>query len=404
LRSILVVFSIGSLLAAAKAGREPATFNKDVAPILAKSCQGCHRKGEAAPMPLLTYKDARPWAAAIREAVLLKRMPPWYADPHYGKFSNDRSLTKAEIDTIVAWADSGAPEGDPALAPKRARFVEGWNIGSPDLILEMPEEYRIPAAGTIEYQYFTIPTQFTEDRWVQMAEVRPGNRALVHHVIAYVKPPRRPEDDSNSKKDRKEFMVGYAPGSTPEICEPGRAKLIKAGSEIVFQVHYTANGTAGVDRSRVGLIFAKEPPREQVVTWQAANKKFVIPAGDANYEVQSKYTLTRDATLLSLFPHMHLRGKDFEYRVTLPSGEMRTLLKVPGYSFSWQLTYALQQPIELPKGSVIECTAHYDNSANNKFNPDAAKEVRWGDQSWEEMMIGFFNVAFDAKVDPKPAD
>lgn len=355
-------------------------------------------------MPLITYKQARPWAAAIREAVLLKRMPPWFADPHYGKFLNDRSLTQSDIDTLAAWADGGALEGDPSLAPKPVAFVDGWNIGSPDMVLEMPEEFAIPAEGTIEYKYFTIPTKFTEDRWVRMAEVRPGNRALVHHVIAYVKPPRKPEDEGDKKKDRKEFLVGYAPGAVPEIMEPGRAKLIKAGSEIVFQVHYTANGRPGTDRSKVGLIFAKEPPRERVLTVAASNNKFVIPPGSADYQVDSKYTLTRDSTLLSLFPHMHLRGKDFEYRVTLPGGETRTLLKVPGYSFSWQLTYTLDRPLALPKGSVIECTAHYDNSANNKFNPDPAKEVRWGDQSWEEMMIGFVNVAFDARIDPKAGD
>jgi hypothetical protein len=403
-KAILTLLTLAPLLAASRAGAPPVTFSKDVAPILQKSCQGCHRPGEAAPMPLLTYKQARPWAAAIREAVTLKRMPPWYADPHYGTFSNDRSLSKTEISTLVAWADGGAPEGDPKLTPTPVPFVDGWNIGEPDLILEMTEEYNIPASGTIAYQYFTIPTEFTEDKWVQMAEVRPGNRALVHHVIAYVKPPRKEGDEAKPKKETKEFLVGYAPGSVPETLEPGRAKLIKAGSEIVFQVHYTANGTAGVDRSKVGLIFAKEPPRERVMTLAASNNKFVIPAEDSNFQVDSKYTLTRDSTLTALFPHMHLRGKDFEYRVTLPGGETRTLLKVPEYSFSWQLTYSLAEPIELPKGSVIECTAHFDNSVNNKFNPDSSKEVRWGDQSWEEMMIGFFDVAFDAKIDPKAGD
>jgi hypothetical protein len=394
--------SLATLLAAAapsKIAKPPqVTFSKDVAPILVKNCQGCHRPGETAPMSLLTYQEARPWAKAIREAVVLRRMPPWYADSHFGKFSNDRSLSQSEIDTLVAWADNGAVEGDPKLAPKPAQFVDGWNIGTPDLVLEMAKDYQVPAAGTIKYEYFTIPTQFTEDKWVKMAEVRPGNRALVHHVIAYVKEPKKPGE---TKKEEREFLVGFAPGSVPEIMGPGRAKLIKAGSEIVFQVHYTANGTAGVDRSKVGLIFAKEPPRERVVTLAAGNNKFVIPAGEANHEVESKFTLRSEATLTTLFPHMHLRGKDFEYRLTLPNGEKRTLLKVPGYSFSWQLSYDLAEPMQLPKGTVIECTAHFDNSANNKYNPDSTKEVRHGDQSWEEMMIGFFNVAFDANADPK---
>jgi Copper type II ascorbate-dependent monooxygenase, C-terminal domain. len=391
------------MLGAGKIGKEPVTFSKDVAPILQKNCQGCHRPGEAAPMSLLSYQEARPWAAAIREAVILKRMPPWYADSHFGKFSNDRSLSKADIDTLVSWANSGAPEGDSKQTPKPAAFVDGWNIGTPDLVLEMVEEYRIPASGTIKYEYFTIPTKFTEDKWVQMAEVRPGNRALVHHVIAFIKAPRKPDEDPKAKRNN-EFLVGYAPGSVPEVMKPGQAKLIKAGSEIEFQVHYTANGTPGVDRSKVGLIFAKEPPRERVMTLSAAERKFVIPAGAANHEVESRYTLKRDSTLTSLFPHMHLRGKDFEFRVVLPGGETQTLLKVPSYSFSWQLSYTLAQPLQLPKGSVIECTAHFDNSVNNKYNPDATKEVRWGDQSWEEMMIGFFNVAFDAKLDPNSSD
>jgi hypothetical protein len=386
-----------------------ATFSKDVAPILQKNCQGCHRPGEPAPMSLLTYQEARPWAKAIREAVILKRMPPWYADPHFGKFANDRSLSQSDIDTLVAWADGGAVEGDPGKAPQPARFVDGWNIGTPDLVLEMVDEYQVPATGTIKYEYFSIPTKFTEDKWVQMAEVRPGNRALVHHVIAFVKPPKKPgeapepkqEGRRNRDESDREFLVGYAPGSMPEIMEPGRAKLIKAGSEIVFQLHYTTNGTAGVDRSKVGLIFAKEPPRERVITLSASNNKFVIPAGAANHEVESRFELRSDATLTMLFPHMHLRGKDFECRIALPGGEKQTLLKVPNYSFSWQLSYDLAQPMQLPKGTVIECMAHFDNSANNKYNPDATKEVRWGDQSWEEMMIGFFNVAFDANADPK---
>ena len=396
--------SLATLLgagAASKVGKQPqVTFSKDVAPILVKNCQGCHRPGETAPMSLLTYQEARPWAKAIREAVVLKRMPPWYADAHFGKFSNDRSLSQADIDTLVAWADNGAVEGDPKQTPKPAQFVEGWNIGTPDLVLEMPKEYQVPATGTIKYEYFTIPTEFTEDKWVQMVEVRPGNRALVHHVIAFVREPKKP-GEVRAKNEDREFLVGFAPGSLPEIMAPGRAKLIKAGSEIVFQVHYTANGTAGVDRSKVGLIFAKERPRERVITLPAGNNKFVIPAGAANHEVESKFTLRSDATLTTLFPHMHLRGKDFEYRVAFPNGEKRTLLKVPNYSFSWQLSYDLAEPIHLPKGSIIECTAHFDNSVNNKYNPDPTKEVRHGDQSWEEMMIGFFNIAFDANADPK---
>ena len=400
------------------------TFSRDVAPILQARCQGCHRPGEAAPMSFLTYQDARPWAKAIREAVLLKKMPPWFADPHYDKFSNDRSLSKAEIDTLVAWSETGAVEGNPNDMPAPRKFVEGWNIGQPDAVFDMPNEFRIPASGTIDYQYIVIPTGFTTDKWVRMAEVRPGNRALVHHMIAFVRPPgskwlrdaqpgipfvpkKRNEERSGGRnnQDRDEgeggqFLVGFAPGTVPEILPPGQAKLIRAGSDFVFQMHYTANGKAGTDRTHLGLIFAKEPPAERVLTAAADNRKFVIPAGDPNYRVEASITIQDKATLTALLPHMHLRGKDFEYRIVYPSGESEILLRVPKYSFSWQLSYYLDKPRVVTKGTRIECTAHFDNSPNNAENPDPGKEVRWGDQSWEEMMIGFFDLAFDAGKDP----
>jgi hypothetical protein len=329
---------------------------------------------------------------------VIPAIAPRYGGPSAATFGVCRALRARGIDTLVAWADTGALEGDPKQTPKPAQFVEGWNIGTPDLVLEMTKDYEVPATGTIKYEYFTIPTEFTEDKWVQMVEVRPGNRALVHHVIAFVKEPKKPGETS-SKKDDREFLVGFAPGSMPEIMAPGRAKLIKAGSVIEFQVHYTANGTAGVDRSKVGLIFAKEPPRERAITLSAGNSKFVIPAGEANHEVESKFTLRSDATLTTLFPHMHLRGKDFEYRMVLPTGETQTLLRVPRYDFNWQLAYKPAEDIVVPAGARFECTAHFDNSPNNPANPDPKAEVRFGEQSWEEMMVGFMDVAVDAKTD-----
>jgi hypothetical protein len=416
----LVIFGLGlSLQAAAATIPAPVTFAKDVAPILQKRCQGCHRPGEMAPMPLLTYQQARPWAKAIREAVLLKRMPPWFADPRYGKFSNDRSLTQQESDTLVNWADTGAREGDPKDMPRSIAFLEGWNIGKPEIEIEMPKEFAVPASGTIEYQYIVIPTEFTEDKWVERAEVRPGNRALVHHVIAFVRPPGSkwlkdapvgepfvPKKNSGNNNNENadfggEFIVGYAPGSLPETLEPGQGKLIKAGSDIVFQMHYTANGKPGTDKTKIGLIFAKETPRERVLTVGAMNRKFVIPAGAASHKVDSEFEIASGVKLVGLMPHMHLRGKDFEYRVVYPTGESEVLLRVPAYSFNWQLSYYPAKSMVLPKGTKIECTAHFDNSTNNPNNPDATKEVRWGDQSWEEMMIGFVDLAIDAKADPK---
>lgn len=403
-----------SLVASAATG--PVTFSKDVAPILQKNCQGCHRPGEAAPMSLESYQQARPWAKAIKQAVIARKMPPWFADPQFGHFRNDRSLAQKDIDTLVAWVDAGAPEGDPKDLPKPAEFVDGWNIGRPDIVYEMPEPFQVPTSGTIEYQYVILPYQFPEDRWVQMAEVRPGNRAVVHHVIAYIR-------DSSSKwmRDKKageifvpeadakgerpslngDLLAGFAPGLPPSVLEPGQGRLIKAGSDIVLQLHYTANGKAGEDRTKVGVVFTKQPPQQRVMTLAAANNKFTIPPGDSNYKVDADFELGHDAKLSALLPHMHLRGKDFEYRLIYPTGEKETILRVPHYDFGWQLWYHPVSDIQLPKGTKIAVTAHYDNSPNNKNNPDPTKAVKWGDQSWEEMMIGFFDVTFPADLDPK---
>lgn len=392
------------------------TFSKDVAPILQKNCQGCHRPGEAAPMSLRTYQEARPWARAMKQAVLAKKMPPWFADAQYGHFRNDRSLPQKDIDTLVSWVDAGAPEGDPKDLPQPLAFVDGWNIGQPDMVLEMPEPFQVPASGTIEYQYVVLPYKFTEDRWVQMAEVRPGNRAMVHHVIAYIrdgsskwmrdKKPGElfvPEADANGNRPslNGDLLSGFAPGLPPSILEPGQGRLIKAGSDIVLQLHYTANGHAGEDRTKVGVIFCKQAPHERVMTLAASNSKFTIPPGDPNYQVDASFELGHDAKLSALLPHMHLRGKDFQYRLVYPSGETETILRVPHYDFGWQLWYQPVSDIVLPKGTQIAATAHFDNSLNNPHNPDSTKAVTWGDQSWEEMMIGFFDVTFPADLDPK---
>lgn len=392
------------------------TFSKDVALILQKNCQGCHRPGEAAPMSLRTYQEARPWARAMKQAVLAKKMPPWFADAQYGHFRNDRSLPQKDIDTLVSWVDAGAPEGDPKDLPQPLAFVDGWNIGQPDMVLEMPEPFQVPASGTIEYQYVVLPYKFTEDRWVQMAEVRPGNRAVVHHVIAYIrdgsskwmrdKKPGElfvPEADANGNRPslNGDLLSGFAPGLPPSILEPGQGRLIKAGSDIVLQLHYTANGHAGEDRTKVGVIFCKQAPHERVMTLAASNSKFTIPPGDPNYQVDASFELGHDAKLSALLPHMHLRGKDFQYRLVYPSGETETILRVPHYDFGWQLWYQPVSDIVLPKGTQIAATAHFDNSLNNPHNPDSTKAVTWGDQSWEEMMIGFFDVTFPADLDPK---
>ncbi|MBI3683118.1 MAG: cytochrome c [Acidobacteria bacterium] len=426
LQAALVGFVFQFAAAAASKPAAPVTFYKDVLPVLQKNCQECHRPGEAAPMTFMTYQQVRPWAKAIRATVLGKKMPPWFADPSHGRFSNARVLSQAEIDTLVAWADAGAPEGKAKDAPPPAEWVQGWNIGKPDLVVEIPEPFPVIAEGTIEYTYFAMPMNLKEDTWVQAAEVRPGARPVVHHVIAFLrgpeskwmrdveygKPyvPKRGERGANRRANNEgaseaggpgsELLVGYAPGLQPQIWRPGQAKLVKAGTDVIFQMHYTANGKASTDQTSIGLVFAKAPPTERVMTLPASNNKFIIPAGADNHRVDSQITLQADSRLVGLMPHMHLRGKSFEYRAVYPTGETEVLLAVPKYDFNWQLFYYLSEPKVFPKGTRIECTAHFDNSANNKYNPDPSKEVRWGDQSWEEMMIGWFDIAFDVKMEP----
>lgn len=381
------------------------TFHRDVVPVLQKNCQGCHRPGEAAPMSFLTYKETRPFAKAIKEAVATKRMPPWFADSHAGKFANDRSMTLGEIDTLVRWVDTGAKEGDVKDAPKPVQFVQGWNIGKPDLVVEVPKPFVVPATGTIDYTYYVLPLNLKEDTWITAAEVRPGNREVMHHVIAFVRPPgakwlqNAPLGEPYLPKAGEggtpfgQWVGAYAPGMPPDQMLPGQGRLLKAGSDVVLQMHYTANGKQAQDQTRIGFVFAKEPVKERVVTLASANDKFVIPPGAPDYEVKSTITLREDSKLASLLPHMHLRGKSFEMRAVYPTGETEVLVNVPRYDFGWQLIYRPVEQKLLPKGTKIECTAKFDNSANNKFNPDPKVAVRFGEQSWEEMMIGFFDVA-----------
>jgi hypothetical protein len=389
----------------------PPVFYKDVLPILQNRCQECHRPGEIAPMAFLNYAETRPWAKAIREAVLTRKMPPWFADPQFGHFANDRSLSAQEIDTLLHWVDAGSQEGSPQDAPPVRAWPPGWNIGTPDAVFEMPHAVSIPASGAIEYQYIILPTRFREDKWVQQVEVRPSDAATVHHAVVYIREPGsqwlrgRPSGDAFALPIAKslttsDILLVYTPGNSFDGWRPGMAKKIKAGSDLVLQMHYTAKGKPSADRTRIGLVFAKEPPRQAVLTLQMGNDKFVIPPGEADYRVPVSGTLPKDALLISLFPHMHLRGKAFEYLVAMPnSGKFTMLLKVSNYDFNWQLNYRLAEPLLLPAGTRLACAGYFDNSRNNPRNPDPAAEVRFGEQSWEEMMIGFFDVAVDAGMD-----
>jgi len=413
--ALLCIAALCLTFGSSHAARNPAgviTFTKDIAPIIQKNCQVCHRPGEVAPMSFMNYKEVRPWARSIREKVVLREMPPWFADPKHGEFLNDSRLSQKDIDTIIGWVEGGAKEGDPKDLPPNPTFPEGWQIGKPDVVLTMTNAFKVPAEGAVPYKYFAIPTNFTEDRYVQFAELRAGDRAHVHHVIASVRypdqgplPPAGELDlstlrpgggnQARSAEDSDGRLVGWAPGEAPLILRPGQAKLVKKGSVIIFQVHYTTNGEVGSDRTSIGMIFSKVPVEKRMITAGASAHNLVIPPGDPSYESTATFTFKEDSHIDSLHPHMHLRGKDFLYRLVYPDGTSKILLSVPRFDFAWQMTYFLKEPIAAPKGSRLEVTAHHDNSAKNKFNPDPTKEVHWGDQTWDEMMIGYLDYTID---------
>jgi peroxiredoxin len=380
-----------------RAGLDRVTFSEQVAPILQEKCQSCHRPGQVGPFALLTYEQARRRASAIREAVEDLRMPPWHADRRHGRFENDRSLSASQRATLLAWVDQGAPLGDPAKVPPRRAFPEGWGIGTPDAVVEMRAPYTVQAEGAVPYQRFRVPIGFAEDRWVQAAEARPGDRGVVHHISVFVEP----HDPSPAHTTRRgPCLVTYAPGDIPAVYPPGVAKRIPAGSDLLLEIHYTPTGRVRTDRSSVGLIFARGP-----ITYEAITKgihprgtikqRLRIPPGADNYEARSSYTFRDDSHLLSLMPHMHLRGKDFEYSVTYLDGRREILLSVPAFDFGWQSVYRLAEPKALPRGTRVDCVAHYDNSAGNPSNPDPTSTVEWGDYTWDEMMIGYIDYYHD---------
>jgi Copper type II ascorbate-dependent monooxygenase, C-terminal domain len=395
------------------------TFSKDVAPIVQQHCQSCHRPGEGTPFSMMSYEDVRPWASAMKRMVVTRAMPPWFEDGHTEKFENNRSLTQSQIDTIAAWVDAGAPEGNPKDMPPAISYVQGWTIPKPDIVYQLPHAFSIPANGIMDYQYVIVPTGFTKDTWVQDVEAAPSERSVVHHIVAYVRtpgsnyfknepkeqffiaPPAKTGEKVEKDDVPSDWLVGYAPGQPPDMFEPGQAKLIPAGSDIVLEVHYMPEGKATTDQSNVGLVLAKEPPTERVMTLSTGNEKFRIPPGDPNYRVDASFTFQREVTLLGMHPHMHMRGKDMSYRLVFPDGTTRDILNVPHYNWRWQLWYNLAKPIDLPAGTRVECTAHYDNSAGNPENPDPTKTVTWGQQSFDEMMVCFFNVAFPAGTPSK---
>jgi len=428
--------SFAAVFAGNTAGAGP-TFTRDVAPILYKHCVGCHHAGDIAPMSLVTYAEVKPWASSIRESVITRKMPPWKADPHYGTWSNNPSLSESEIATLVNWAASGKLEGDLAALPPAPVFNPGWHAGKPDLVFSIPP-FKLSATGADENLSFDVPTNFTEDVWITAAESRPGNRKIVHHSHVFVKDPEdspkasaagapakpnpareyarwlmlhegtlsfmRPEapvidngciiDDNgdlpgSTQNDLGSLLSSYLPGREPDVYPPGTARRIPAGAKLNFQLHYSRSGKDEVDESSVGLWVSKEPPKQVARRIDLHNSMFLIPAGDGNHEVTECHTFQKDMYITSLTPHMHYRGKDMRIDAKYPDGRRETLLYVPAYNFNWQITYRTAKPVLLPKGTRVEIVAHFDNSVNNKMNPDPTKVVRWGSASETEMMDGW---------------
>ena len=422
MRTCLIVLTATLLGAPAIAAAETSTsvtFYKDVLPILQANCQTCHRPGEVAPMSLLTYEQARPWAKAIQKAVVARQMPPWFADPGYGHFANDRRLSTKQIEAINAWVDAGAPAGNEGDAPPPVSFASGWNI-KPDVVVEMPKPFELPARGTINYKYILVKTDFPQDMWVTAAEMRPGNSKVLHHGKVWVRPPgskwlenavpgeayeletQRDIIGVNAIEQGNDILGKFNPGLGAQRFDmDGAAKFIPKGSDLVFEMHYTTDGEATTDVSKVGLVLAKQAPQTRYYFHAGPTAtNLAIPAGNQSAEVVSEITFGEDARLVYAQPHMHLRGKDFELRLVTPDKQMKTLLK-GNWNFEWQMGYQYAEPIALPKGSKLQLISHFDNSPANRFNPDPTKKIVWGPQNWDEMSNCFIGVLFPTTTSPE---
>ena len=424
---VLAILMPGVAAMAVEASSGP-TFNKDVLPVLQKNCQTCHRPGQIAPMSFLDYKSTRPWAKAMKTAVESRKMPPWFADHQFGEFQNDRTLPQTDIDIITKWADAGAPEGDAKDAPPPVQWPsEGWQI-KPDIIIDGPE-FKVPAKGIIEWTNIMVPGGFMKDTWITSMELLPGDRSVTHHICIAFKPHTpdvvyyvptwtdkvRDADGSEIPDTRQQVTPSgandtlqfcYVPGTQFQDYRPfGAGKLVPAGTDIQFRLHYTANGKEVIDRPRVGLTVAKEPPQRQYVNFVINSAQepavFAIPPNDANWQAPiSEATFLEDVDLVWAMAHMHVRGKDMTYKLTYPDGRVETILSIQNYDYNWQLGYQFK-PIRLPKGTKLTVIAHYDNSPSNRANPDPNRTVYWGDQAWEEMMSPFFAVIAGRNVDAR---
>lgn len=400
-------------LAPAESSAEPSetaevTYAEHAAVVIQRRCQQCHRPDGIGPFELMTYDDAVSWSTSIREVVTQGLMPPWHAKASHGHFSNDRSLTDEEYSTLLDWIDDGTPEGDMSKLPAPRTFSNSWSIGQPDLVVEMEKEVTVPAETPelgVPYKYIWAGEPFKQEKWVTAAEVLPGATDVVHHASVYIVPKgvdvklvndERPGgllEDLSSPINSLPYLVSFVPGDNAFVRREGHAVRIPEGARLLFEMHYTPTGRKTVDRTILGLKFASEPPTHKVFSSVAINYFFSIPPGAPNHKVRAKSSrFARDSVLLTMNPHMHYRGKSFKYELVEPSGKRSLLLHVPNYNFEWQTTYVLADPIEIPRGSRIECTATFDNSADNPFNPDPTVRVEWGEQTWQEMVLAGFEL------------
>jgi len=380
----------GCLLAPPPGAEPPkaaVTYHGRISRLVQENCQSCHRTGGVAPFPLERYDQVRAYAPMIRFVVESGRMPPWFAHPDVGEWANDRRLSERDARDLFAWIDAGMPEGRRRDAPVDLHWADGWTIGQPDVVIPMPEAFEVPADGMVEYQYMYVKTDFPEDRWIQAMEIRPTAPEVTHHVLIFIEEP----DAERRQGGIAGFFAGYAPGNHGVVFPSGMAKRLPAGAWLKFQLHYNTNGVPATDRSALGLIFADAAPEREVRTRSAFEHEFVIPPGAPHHEVPGEHLFRQDGYILEFFPHMHNRGSAFRYELVHEDGRVDHLLEVPRYDFNWQITYKPDRPIFAPAGSRLRATGWFDNSPDNPANLDPTAEVRFGEQTWEEMMIGYFD-------------
>lgn len=392
------------VFAAVARGGDAPTFHEQVEPILQRRCQACHRPDGVGPFPLMTYEQVVENAPMVEEVVEQRRMPPWHADEGVGEFANSRRLTDEERATIEAWIKAGRPKGDPAKAPAPLPAAPEWALGTPDAIVQIPRKFAVPATGVVDYQYFDVKTDFGEDKWVKAMQVKVTAPSVVHHVLIFIRYPRELGPSPEVRGGLDGFFASGLPGEELFSFAPGTAKRLPRGSTLRFQIHYTPDGTAREDLTRLGLVFAKQDEKveREARTVALHNVRFRIPAGAPSHEVRAKYDVKKDLILGGLTPHMHVRGKTFRYLLLYPDGRHEPLLSISAWDFDWQATYRLAKPMLIPAGSKIMGIATYDNSEKNKSNPDPTREVHFGEQTWDEMMIGYLDVV-DATPEEKAA-